>query len=144
MLVSGSNIGTDLWDQVYPGGADSLYQARAQRFAQEVLGYKWLTNYADVKGGVRFLPGGPLSGKAFTYLRGDDGISWGAGTVDGLSPACDKAQIFLRFSQNSIPTGILFDGNGYKAASIGFPLETIDNEKDMQRVLTTILTYFRR
>ena len=77
-------------------------------------------------------------------LRGDDGISWGAGTVDGLSPAAEKAQIFLRVTQNSIPAGIIFDGNGYKAASIGFPLETIDNERDMQRVFTTILTYFRR
>lgn len=144
VLVSGSNIGTDLWDQVYPGGADSLYQAQARQFAKEVLGYQWLTNYADIQGNVRFLPGGPLAGKAFTYLRGDDGISWGAGTVDGLSPASDKAQIFLRFTQNSIPAGIIFDGNGYKAASIGFPLETIDNERDMQRVFTTILTYFRR
>ena len=66
------------------------------------------------------------------------------GAPEPWTGAAEKAQIFLRFTQNSIPAGIVFDGNGYKAASIGFPLETIDNERDMQRVFTTILTYFRR
>ena len=56
------------------------------------------------------------------------------------------AGVVISASHNPVEfNGIkFFDGNGYKAASIGFPLETIDNEKDMQRVLTTILTYFRR
>ena len=47
ILISGSYIGTDAWDHVYP--LDPGDQGPVQSFIQEILGYKWLTNFTLIK-----------------------------------------------------------------------------------------------
>ena len=146
VLVSGANIGTDLWDKVYQPDIDSTYQAEAQTFAKDVLGYRWLTNYASRCGNVRFLAGhgidccGFPAGIAF-YQRPNDYI-YNVETPDGLLPVSGNASSFLRYVDTGISAGVRFDGNGYRAVSIGFPLETIRDGGDLSALLGSIMNYF--
>ena len=60
--MSGANIGTDLWDRVYPVEPDSLYQAEGRRFAEQVLGFTRVTDQACNNGTVKAACSKELSG----------------------------------------------------------------------------------
>lgn len=146
ILISGANIGTDLWDQIYPVGRDSLYQAGAQEFVKEVLGYKWLTNYASRCEEVRPMPGKIMQMTDFCapfafYQKPNDYI-YNVETPDGLQPASDNAFEFLRYIDTNISAGVCNVGNGYRSASIGFPIEVIKDEQDRVALLKAVLDFF--
>lgn len=146
VLVSGSNIGTDLWDRVYPVQPDSTYQAEAQKFAKEVLGYRWLTNYAERSGKVNAVHVKNMDMGHFTGPIGfcqipNDRI-YCVETPDGLLPDSDKATTFLRYANTGIPAGICNEGDGYRSVSIGFPVEVIRDENDRTALMKAIMDYF--
>ena len=139
ILVSGANIGTDLWDKVYPTATDSTYQADAQAFAKDILGYKWLTNYASRSGKVQNL--GKRKETISFYQKQNDYI-YKVETPDGLMPASDKASIFLRYTDTDIPAGIFNEGKGYRTVSLGFPIETITDISEMESLFRMAFDFF--
>ena len=52
ILVSGSYIGTDLSDSIFPVQKDSVFAANSARFAADVLGYKHQAGHASRTGQV--------------------------------------------------------------------------------------------
>lgn len=146
IIVSGSNIGTDLWDRVYPAAIDSTYQAESQKFATEVLGYKWLTNYAERHGEVRAVQQNAirLAGikKPFAFHQQPNSTIYHVETPDGLLPASKNATIFLRYNATNIPAGICNEGKGYRSISIGFPIETIKDDTERTALMKAIMDYF--
>lgn len=143
VLVSGAHIGTDVWDQVYPVTPDSAYVARTKAFCQEVLGYKWLTNYATETETVfpyrndRIY----LSG-AITFHRLPNGETYSAEAPDGLVPASDAAVTFLRYSDTQVAAGICHEGDGYRTVCIGFPIEVMVSDQARGGLLASVLGYF--
>ena len=143
ILISGANIGTDLCDRIYPVVKDSLYQAEAQRFAKEVLGYRWLTNYASKKGTVTptWNPRMDLSsGLAFNQQTND--YIYRVETPDGLLPASEKASVFLKYEDSGIPAGVCNEGKGYRTVCLGFPVETITDTQAMTELFRAVLKFF--
>jgi len=63
---------------------------------------------------------------------------------DGIAPASEKGSIFMRYEDTGIPAGICHEGNGYKTACLGFPLEAIVSETDMDNIIRLILEYFNK
>ena len=143
LIVSGSNIGTDLWDRVYPTPVDSVYQAEGQAFAQNILGYRWLTNYAERGGTVM-----PVTSDRVIMKPGriplnqniSDRISC-VETPDGLLPAGKNASVFLRYGNTLISSAVCNEGPGYRSVSIGFPIETIKEEKAMDELFRAIMAF---
>ena len=58
---------------------------------------------------------------------------------DGIAPASDSGKYIMFYKGTGIGSGVLFRGNGYKAASFGFPLEATDN---LDQVLKATLNLF--
>ena len=146
VLVSGANIGTDLWDKVYPTATDSTYQADAQAFAKNILGYKWLTNYASRCGQVGTMQNKKMDFSAIScpiafYQQPNDYI-YNVETPDGILPANNAASIFLRYTDTDISAGVCFDGKGYRSASLGFPIEVIKDDDARTELMKVILNYF--
>ena len=56
VLVSGANLGTDVWDSVFPVKTDSTFRANSMDFVQKTLGYKWICNYASKSARVSPVP----------------------------------------------------------------------------------------
>ncbi len=143
VMISGANIGTDICDRIYPIEQDSLYQAEAQRFAKDVLGYVWLTNYASRKGLVSTIgdAGMELSGDFAFYQQTNDYI-YKVETPDGILPASGSGSIFLRYADSGIPAGVCGKGKGYKTVCIGFPLETITDRQAMTDLFIATMKFF--
>lgn len=146
IIVSGSYIGRDVWDSIYPVKKDSLQNIRTMKFAKEVLGYKWAAGSASRKGSVRIARNKhiPDSGKSLSICNHINTDQYSVESPDGIAPASEKGSIFMRYEDTGIPAGICHEGNGYKTACLGFPLEAIVSETDMNNIIRLILEYFNK
>ena len=146
IIVSGANIGTDIWDKVFPVDTDPDYSARTEEFAQTVLGYRWMTNYSTNNNDVWPMKNGFLDlagklGKTEFWRERNDRI-YNVETPDGIIPASEKSHTFLRYSDTNISAATCFEGEGYKSACLGFPLEVIKKQEDINTLVAEILSYF--
>ena len=63
---------------------------------------------------------------------------------DGISPASGKSRSFMRYADTGISAGICHEGNGYRTVCLGFPIETLDSEEDIDRIIRLTLEFFSR
>jgi hypothetical protein len=147
VLVSGAYIGTDIWDQIYPYEKEKTEVAGAKKFAQNVLGYRWAANSASRKGTVRFLRNDTISGLPEGTLEICNEINSGQYCVespDGILPGSKSATSFMRYTDSGISAGICNDGKGYRTVCLGFPIESLTSEKDIDNVINITLEFFSR
>ncbi|MBQ2874176.1 MAG: xanthan lyase, partial [Bacteroidales bacterium] len=148
LLVSGAHIATDIWDQVYPVQIDSAFRAESKTFAREILGYRWVRNYAGKDGSVRYVKSsriGSRKGKAFRFHNRINEECYCVETPDGIAPSSAKTgSTFLRYADTDISAGVCYEGKGYKTVCIGFPLETLKEEKNIDHLINTTLDFFNR
>ncbi len=146
LIVSGANIGTDVWDQVYPVKVDSLYRVNTRDFVEKTLGYKWLTNYATNGSSVQALANGSLNlfGKLdkTEFWKEMNGRIYNVETPDGIVPASDDARTFMRYSDTEISAATCFETDHYKTVCLGFPIEVIKEQSDIGVLMREILSYF--
>ena len=149
VIVSGADIGTDAYDSVYPNISMSASEREeSQKFIEEVLGYKWLTNYATRSAEVRTMKSTLTEGialpKPFSFHNTYNGKIYFAETPDGLLPSNDKGATFLRYSDTNISAGVCFEGEGYKVISLGFPIELIKKKEDIGNLFSSALEFFSK
>ena len=142
ILVAGAYIGTDAWDQVYPGTFPIRDADRTRAFIQEVLGYKWVTNFGDVSGVIVPKTGAPVQlSDPMKYNRLYDEQVYRVENPDGIEPAGPKAQTFLRYAGTDIPAATVFDDGKHKVIACGFPLETLTTEGALESLLLVSMKY---
>ena len=147
VLASGVHIGTDLWDRIYPAPVDSAYQAAGQAFAQEVLGFRWLTNYASRTGQVWTMKSPKMDVShipqtGFHHLP--NSTMYSAETPDGIIPASGSASTILRYRDTNISAGICHEGKGYRTVVLGFPIEAVTEERHIQELISATLDFFKQ
>ena len=143
VLVSGANIGTDVWDGIYPVHKDSLYTSSTKEFVEKTLGYRWMTNYASRNATVKVKKNGPisLSVPEFQFHKERNPFIYCVETPDGIVPSSDKSKSFLRYSDTNISAGTCFEGNGYRTVCIGFPIEVISGEAAIEPLIKDIMKF---
>lgn len=143
VLVSGANIGTDVWDGIYPVHKDSLYTSSTKEFVEKTLGYRWMTNYASRNATVKVKKNGPvsLSVPEFQFHKERNPFIYCVETPDGIVPSSDKSKSFLRYSDTDISAGTCFEGNGYRTVCIGFPIEVISGEAAIEPLIKDIMKF---
>lgn len=148
ILISGANIGTDIWDMVYPVQCDSTFRAGSIKFAENTLGFKWICNYASRTGSVSPRPGHlsgftcPADMGTFSFANRPNSSIYSVETPDGLAPASKSARSFLRYSDSGISAGICYDAGTYKTVCIGFPLEAVLQEEAMSSIIISSIKFF--
>lgn len=148
VLVSGSNIGTDVWDRVYPVPYDTLSREQTAKFVSQILGYTWRTNYGSKHAEIRAIHNDKLDiksslGRLISYHNERNPHIYCVETPDGIIPASSKkAATFLRYNDTKISAGVVFEGSGYRAVSLGFPLETLRDSSDLSFLLGASLEFF--
>ena len=141
MFISGSYIGTDIWDHIYPVQTDSTFRAESRRFATEVLGYRHVTRKASKKGKIRpvadSMPGCRL------VMEKNPSV-YCIESPDGIEPASKSAHCLYRYADSDISAGVAFEGDGYRCITLGFPVEALDDDEDIKEIFKTTLKYFAR
>ena len=147
VLVSGAYIGTDIWDQIYPYEKDKAAVIQAKRFAQNVLGFKWAANSASKKGTVRFLNNDSISelpSQTLEICNEINPVQYCVESPDGILPGSKTATSFMRYTDSGISAGVCNEAKGYRTICLGFPVEALTSEKDINEILRLTLEFFNR
>ena len=146
ILVSGAHIGTDAWDQIYPYEKDNDATLATQKFIRNVLGYKWVMNYAGRSGEVTFAQDSLYAAEApaGSFYTAPNPERYCVETPDGISPSSKKGQVIMRYSDTKIPAGIRHEADTYRTVCLGFPIEALKSEEDIDTIIKNTLEYFNR
>ena len=141
VIVSGAYIGTDIWDLVYPVKIDKDFRKASIDFAQKVLGYKWQGSFAGRTGQI--IPHGDaaMTNAPAQFHNSQNSAVYCVEAPDGISPASSSAQSILRYEDTGVSAGIKYQGNGYRTVCLGFPIETLKSESDIDAILSSCLTF---
>ncbi len=145
IFISGANIATDIWDSVFPVRIDSTFRSQSIRFAENVLGYRWMTNYASKTAEVKSCLGEPVFGNmTFSFCNEPNSMIYCVETPDGIVPADPSSRTIFRYADTNISAGICFNNrkHGYKTVVLGFPVETVRNRTSMEQIFSSIINYF--
>ena len=147
ILVSGAYVGSDLWEPVFGFEVDSTLKATyfdpGKKFAQEVLHYRWMTNNAGITGVVKGVQN-PLgfSGKSrYVFNTELNGDKYCVESPDGLNPAGDGAWTIFRYGENNISAGTAYAGP-YKTVILGFPVETLETQEQVDCLIGEVARFF--
>ena len=135
VLISGAYIGTDAWSSIYQGVPTQPESTR--KFVENVLGYKWISNFGDMSGTA--LPAIPGFLRPVQYNREPSPSVYRVENPDGISPASPLARTLLRYKGTKIPAATWLDAGGYRVAAFGFPLET---SPQLESILKDVLKKF--
>ena len=147
ILVSGSYIGTDLSDSIFPVQKDSVFAANSARFAADVLGYKHQAGHASRTGQVvaaRNQMTGCTGLGTISFHNTVNPDCYSVESPDGLAPASESAKTILRYSDTGISAGVCYETDSYKAMSLGFPIEVLHNEEDIYKLINITLEFFKK
>lgn len=147
ILTSGAYIATDIWDRVYEVSCDSAFRARSIRFAEDVLGYRWITCFGSRNAEAEYnsrpscgrIPFNNRYSSRIYRVESPDGIAPAQVSVKGASSGS-----FLRYRDTRIPAGTWLDKGTYRSIAIGFPFETVTDEEARNGLMKTVLEFFSR
>jgi len=149
LLVSGAYVGSDLWEPIYDFAIDSTLQADyftpGKQFVQDVLHYKWMTNAAAVKGEVKGVqnPLGFTPKSRYIFNQQMNEKVYAVESPDGLTPVGDGAFTIFRYAENNISAGVAYQGD-YKTVILGFPVETLETQEQVNCLVGEIARFFRK
>ena len=147
LLLSGTNIATDIWDQAFQFTVDSARVAGvikpSKDFAENILHWKWMTNHASVTGLVKSeqTPSG-ISGD-YRFNTEFSPKIYRAESPDGIVPSGKNAYTIMRYKDNDISAGVAYDGSDYRAVSLGFPIEALTTQEQVNSLIGEVCDFFR-
>ena len=146
IIASGAHIGTDAWDQIYPYEKDNDESLATQKFIKNVLGYKRVMNFAGRSGEVSFVQDSLYApkGPAGSFHTAPNPEKYCIESPDGISPSSKKGKVIMRYSDTGTPAGIRYEADGYRTVCLGFPIEALKNEEDIDTIIKKTLEYFNR
>ena len=147
ILVSGAYIGTDVWSQIYTFDIDKEAQKAAQKFANNVLGYKWVRGYAGRSGEVTYAANeltGCSDSDAGSFHNEINPEHYCVETPDGIAPAGKNGKVMMRYADTGISAAVCHQGKGYRTVCIGFPIETFKQDESLDKIISTTLEFFRK
>ncbi len=147
VLISGANIGTDVWDSIYPVRMEKTDREDCQKFAGGILGYKWTRNSAGREGTTEVIDCeaiGSTASEVFEFHNEMNEECYCVESPDGIAPAGKSGSTFLEYGDTGISAGICHEGNGYRTVCLGFPIETLKNEEDINRIFSLTLDFFSK
>ena len=78
------------------------------------------------------------------FWKGRNSHIYNVETPDGIVPASDKAHTFLRYADTNISAAVCYDAPGYRTACLGFPIEVLKKQEDINTIVAEILSYFEK
>ena len=152
VFVSGSYVGTDLWQNPLNYPATNPYagyfkknEKADQDFARNILKYQWREDRASNTGRAAYVAS-PIPGNnnIVRYYNVPNENSYVVESPDAIDPADPSAYTFMRYPETNMSAGICFGGNAtdhWRTCVLGFPFESLRSEKIRDNMMKRILTY---
>ncbi len=136
LLVSGAYIGSDMLE-------NGMIPIEEKLFIESVLKFKFKTANASLGNSVTVVPSPFLQfGRTnFSYYNQPNDKSIFVESVDAIEPTGGGAVTIARYKGTNNSAAVAYFGK-YKCCSFGFPFETIESEKERNRLMNSILNFF--
>ncbi|MCQ2139671.1 MAG: xanthan lyase [Bacteroidales bacterium] len=146
IIISGANIGTDVWDKVYPVEVPAEYTTATKTFVTETLGYKWLSDHGCATGEIAPARNAMnmIEVPTFAFHQKMNKDIYCVENPDGILPVSASGAIVLRYTGNDVSAAVSFTGDGYKVMSYGFPLETVVDSEVRDELFKNALEFFKK
>ena len=145
LIVSGAYIATDIWDSIYPIEIDEDARSKASTFAKDVLGYKFVTNQASRRGTVNPTVNKAVSGMPSVKIVGEmNPHQYCVESPDGIAPASKAGQVIYRYADSNVSAAVVYEGKGYRCVSYGFPIEALEGESTINKLIIKTLEYIKK
>ena len=143
ILVSGSYVGTDLWQNPIVK-ADPNDMA----FAKNILKYQWRNDKATTEGEIMTVVS-PLTDEPLLmeYYNRPNEQSYVVESPDAIDPADPCAYTALRYPENNKSAAVVFGGNEtdpWRSVVLAFPFEAIKSGAHRDVLMQKILQYLLR
>ena len=137
LLLSGSYIASDLCD-----GDKVIKEDRL--FLENVLKIKFRTAKASVGGEVKIVdsPNRSFRKMKMSYYDHPNSTSYYVQSPDAIEPVGGEGGFTIcRYAENNLSAAVTYSGK-YKTCVFGFPFETIDSEKNREKIMESVLKFF--
>jgi len=135
LLISGAYIGSDLCEPL-----NSLKSDR--EFLENVLKIKYVTSHASTSGNIKMVGSALRTFRKmdFAYFDAPNTERYFVESPDAIEPAVDGAYSICRYGENNLSAAVAYEG-AYRVCAFGFPLETIQSDKDRATLMESILIF---
>ena len=135
IFLSGAYVGSDL----LPAGDSTKI-----RFASDILHFKPRTGHAVKNGQVYATDyAKPVFSDSLIFNTSYSEKIYSVEAPDAIEPSGKGAICAFRYSENNTSAGVVFRGV-YKTVILGFPFETILSEKERDRLMNQIISFFEK
>ncbi|MGL5317679.1 MAG: xanthan lyase [Bacteroidales bacterium] len=135
LLISGSFVGTDLWEGVTD-------DPERRKFAEDVLKFKWRSNHASSQGQARFVASPYKFGQnSFSFHNTPNEQSYAAEHPDGIEPSKDQSFTFMRYEDTNISAAVGYYGKDYRSVVLGFPIETVKTDAERDQLIRKLVEF---
>ncbi|MCC8118816.1 MAG: xanthan lyase [Bacteroidales bacterium] len=141
VMVTGSFVATDLWDNPHSSKAVA---AADQKFAQEVLGYCWRVGQASVTGEVYEVQSRykAFDGGEFDFYNELNPDMYAVESPDSFyAPDKAKGATIMRYTENNLVAGTAYNPGRYRTVVLGFPFESIRQADGRNLLMRQILKF---
>ena len=145
LLVSGAYIASDCQEQIYDYPLSRQMQAEMnseKSFLNEVLHISRVNGHACRSGQVLGIKAPYGFGKGeYSYSSKPCAESYCVESPDGIAPA-GGGHTIMRYGDTGISAAVAWKGENSKSVAIGFPLETLVEQQQIDRLMRQILNFF--
>ena len=147
IIISGADIATDIWDQIYPITPDPVYRTSAASFAENVLGFGFQSGFGCYDGAVAPIRNKVLDLRAHLgtihYWNDFNEKVYRVENADALRLPTKLSVAFLQYPETGMNAAVAYNPGNYKVISFGFPLETLKDPDDLRILLAQSLDWFK-
>lgn len=143
-FVSGAFVATDIWDN--PNSNDEVAEAD-KKFAQDILGFTWRSGQASITGQTYEVatPYREFGHGKYSFSCTPNQDCYVVESPDSFyATDSEKGCTFMRYSENNLVAGTLYRNGESRVAVIGFPFETINDEKSRDNLMKQVLDFFSK
>jgi len=143
-FVSGAFVATDIWDN--PNSNDEV-AAADKKFAQDILGFTWRSGQASITGQAYEVatPYREFGHGEYSFSCTPNQDCYVVESPDSFyATDSEKGCTFMRYSENNLVAGTLYRNGESRVAVIGFPFETITDEKSRDKLMKQVLDFFSK
>ena len=133
IFASGAYIGTDIWD-------NGTIDEEDQKFAEEILKYKWRARQAATTGQVISVDATFGFNTNFEYYNKINEKTYAVESPDAIEPADQNGLTIFKCRENNLSIGIAY-ADQYKTCILAVPFESIKSNNQRNELMFNILHF---
>ncbi len=118
---------------------------QSRDFVKNTFKYQWISSKASATGVINPAPNPYGIGKQiYSIFTHPNSTVYSVNSPDGIIPCGKNSWTIFRYGDNNISAGVASKGESYKSVSLGFPIEALHSQYEIDTLIGEIIDFFFR